>query len=205
MWLLYNSKYRNNIIECEEGQCKTGYLEKSKGICEPCDKINKGCIECHYDDNYSSDYPRLKRKRRFVCDQCDEGYLMSEDGTCHNCTELGFKNCDKCKVNDDGDLLCYKCLEDYFLTDDGECTKCNLSQVRGYGNKCINCDDLDDGGIEGCSKCQNENDSIICNQCKEGFLYLEGNKTCLKISKMKNLKNMLIVLNYNILMINYNV
>ena len=183
------SRKSNNVLECEENGCKTGYLEKTKGICEPCDTVNIGCIECHYDDNYLSDYPGLKRKRRFVCDQCDEGYLMSEDGTCHNCTELGFKNCDKCKANDDGDLLCYKCLEDYFLTDDGECTKCNLSQVRGYGNKCINCDDLDDGGIEGCSKCQNENDTVICNQCKDGFLYLEGNKTCLKISKDEELED----------------
>ena len=178
----------NNVLECEEGGCKTGYLEKSKGVCEPCDTVNIGCIECHYDENYANDYPGLKRKRRFVCDQCDEGYLLSESGSCHNCSELGFKNCDKCKVNEDGDLLCYKCLEDFFLTDEGECTICNSTQVRGYGNKCINCDDMDDGGIEGCSKCQNENDSIICNQCKEGFLYLEGNKTCLKISQDEELE-----------------
>ncbi|MBO6243530.1 MAG: hypothetical protein J6O41_03055 [Clostridia bacterium] len=178
----------NNVLECQEGGCKTGYLEKSKGICEPCDTVNIGCIECHYDENYLSDYQGLKWKRRFVCDQCDEGSLMSEDGTCHNCSELGFKNCDKCKVNDDGDLLCYKCLEDFFLTDEGECTKCNSTQVRGNGNKCITCDNMDDGGIEGCSRCQNENDSIICNECKDGFLFLDGNKTCLKLSQDEELE-----------------
>ena len=110
------STKRNNVIECEEGGCKTGYLEKEKGLCEPCDTVNKGCIECHYDNNYLNDYLGLKRKRRFVCDQCEEGFLRSEDGTCHNCTELGFNNCDKCKrdENNDNDIVCYQCSENYF-------------------------------------------------------------------------------------------
>ena len=76
--------------------------------------------------------------------------------------------------------------------------------MRGYGNKCINCDDLDDGGIEGCAQCQNENETIICNQCKDGFLYLEGNKTCLKLSQDEELEEFVNWLNCNILMINYN-
>ena len=87
------SRKTNKDLECEEEGCKTGYLEKSKGLCEPCDTVKKGYIECHYDENYLSDYQGLKRKTRFVFDQSDEGYLMSEDGTCHNCSELGFKNC----------------------------------------------------------------------------------------------------------------
>ena len=181
---------RNNVIECEEGGCKTGYLEKTKGVCEPCDTVNKGCIECHYDNNYLNDYSGLKRKRRFVCDQCEEGYLKSEDGTCHNCTELGFKNCDKCKreESNDNDIVCYQCSEGYFLTIYGECTKCKDNQVRGNGNICINCDDVEDGGIEGCSSCFNENEQILCQQCKSGFILLENNKTCLKISNNSKLE-----------------
>ena len=42
---------RNNIIECE-GKCLLGYLETSKGICESCDKINKGCLNCIYNESY---------------------------------------------------------------------------------------------------------------------------------------------------------
>ena len=181
---------RNNVIECEDGGCKTGYLEKTKGVCEPCDTVNKGCIECHYDENYLSDYLGLKRKRRFVCDTCEEGFLRSEDGTCHNCTELGFKNCDKCKrdINNDNDLICYKCLEGYFLTEYGECTKCEDNQVRGNGNICINCDDAEEGGIEGCQTCINENVTIKCQECKKGFVLLENNKTCLKISENEELE-----------------
>ena len=184
------STKRNNILECEEGQCKTGYLEKSKGLCEPCNTVNKGCIECHYDSNYLNDYKGLKRKRRFVCDQCEEGFLRAEDGTCHNCTELGFSNCNKCKRDEknDNDLVCYECLEGFFLDDNYECKKCEESQVRGKGNKCIYCDDAEDGGIEGCESCTNENDKVICSQCKYGFILLENNNTCLKISENSDLE-----------------
>ena len=187
------STKRNNVLECEDGGCKSGYLEKSKGLCESCDSINQGCIECHYDSNYLSDYAGLKRKRRFVCDQCDEGYLRSEDGTCHNCTEIRFRNCDKCKrdENNDGDLVCYKCLEGYFLTNEGECTKCEDNQVRGNNNICINCDDEEEGGIEGCTSCINENNKIVCQECKIGFILLESNKTCLKISENVELEELI--------------
>ena len=42
---------RNNIIECE-GECLTGYLETSKGVCESCDIVNKGCLNCEYKEDY---------------------------------------------------------------------------------------------------------------------------------------------------------
>ena len=58
---------RNISLKCEEGMCKTGYIEKTKGVCEPCDTINDGCIECHYEDNYFNGYYGFKRKRRFCC------------------------------------------------------------------------------------------------------------------------------------------
>ena len=54
------SLYRNNIIECEEDGCKTGYLESTKGICESCNIINNGCIECHYEDYTLGNYNRKK-------------------------------------------------------------------------------------------------------------------------------------------------
>ena len=34
------SRRTNNVLECEENGCKTGYLEKTKGICEPCYTVN---------------------------------------------------------------------------------------------------------------------------------------------------------------------
>ena len=42
---------RNINLKYEEG-CETGYAEISEGVCEPCNEINHGCYECHYEDKY---------------------------------------------------------------------------------------------------------------------------------------------------------
>ena len=173
----------NNILECEEGQCKTGYLEKNKGICELCSSINKGCIECHYDNNYPNNYLGLKRKRRFVCEQCEEGYIKAEDGYCYHCSKLGFTNCEKCKYDNDNELMCDKYKDDYFLTDDGFCAQCNYPKIKNMRNICIYCDDIEEGGIEGCQKCYNNEEKILCQQCGDGFILLENSQICLKISE----------------------
>ena len=182
---------RNTVLECETDGCKTGYLELSKGKCKPCDEVNEGCIECHYDNQYLSGYYGLKRQRRFVCDVCDEGYLLSTDGTCHHCKEIGFTNCKKCKYDEDldNDLVCAECEEGYFVDVEGKCTKCQSPQVRGNSKQCINCNDVEDGGIEGCSYCASDGQKITCTICEEGFILLENNKTCLRISEYADLEN----------------
>ena len=181
---------RNNVIECEEGKCKTGFIETSKGFWEPCSTINEGCIECNYETDYKKNYLGLRRKRHFVCKQCDIGFIQSEDGSCHKCSKLGFNHCERCKKMPeyDNDIMCYECEEGFFLDFYGECIKCENNQVKNNNNECIYCEDVENGGIEGCSKCQNENDKIICNECKEGFILYENNKTCLRISKNEELE-----------------
>ena len=146
------SNKKNITLQCEEGQCKTGYLEKTKGVCEPCDTVSNGCIDCHYENNYLEGYYGLKRKRRFVCDQCDKGYLRSADGTCHHCSTLGFDNCKNCSndENNDNELICVECTEGYFVSNEGKCIRCEYNQIKGNNNRCIECDDIEGGGIEGC-------------------------------------------------------
>ena len=173
----YSNK-RLNLLECEAGKCKSGYIEKSKGICEPCDITNEGCIECHYETSYPENFKGLRRKQRFVCDQCEDGLIRSEDGVCHTCSELEFNNCKKCRKDSsgDGDYVCYECEQGYFLDENSECQKCTNGQVIGNNNKCISCSDTYNGGIRGCSVCENGNDnSLICQQCAEGFVLLESN------------------------------
>ena len=164
--------------------CKTGYIEKTKGVCEPCEEINKGCIECHYEDNYLSGYYGFKRKRRFSCDQCDNGYLLSEDGTWHHCSTLGFTNCKKCGIdaNHDNELVCLECQSGYFVNNEGKCIYCVENKIRGKDNTCISCDDVENGGFEGCQNCNNVNNEPQCNTCKPGFILLANNYSCLRIS-----------------------
>ena len=183
---------KNITLKCEEGKCKTGFLEKAKGVCEPCDTINDGCIECHYENNYLEGYYGFKRKRRFSCDQCDNGYLISEDGTCHHCSTLGFDHCKNCGVDKehDNEIICVECQLGYFTNDQGKCIKCNNNEIRGKDNTCISCEDIDNGGIEGCSSCNNVNNIPQCNICKEGFILSKNNYTCLRISSNADLEEL---------------
>ena len=88
---------------------------------------------------YYMDYKGLKRKRRFLCDQCEKGYLLIDNSTCYNCHTLGLSNCEKCNLDEikDNELVCLQCKEGYFLTEYGACTKCNNNKVRVKGNKCV--------------------------------------------------------------------
>ena len=188
---VYNDK-KNITLKCEEGMCKTGFIEKTKGVCEPCDTINDGCIECHYENDYLSGYYGFKRKRRFSCDQCDNGYLRSDDGTCHHCSTLGFDNCKNCGVDKDHDneIICVECRPGYFASDEGKCIKCGENKIRGKDNTCITCDDVENGGIEGCLYCNNVNNTPQCNTCKPGFILSKNDYTCLRISSNADLEEL---------------
>ena len=174
------SNKKNITLRCEEGKCKIGYLEKTKGVCEPCDTVNLGCIDCHYENNYPQNYYGLKRKRRFVCEQCDKGYLISADGTCHHCSTLGFDNCKNCSNDANNEIICVECDKGYFISNEGKCIKCNSNQFRGKNNRCIECNDVENVGIKDCHTCSNINDQIICLRCNYEYLLYKDKNICLK-------------------------
>ena len=154
---------RENSLECEENGCKSGYIEIQKGVCNTCDNANSGCNECHYEDEYPSDYKGFKRKRRFVCDQCREGYLVGADGNCYSCySGLGDYTCEKCgwDENNNNELVCKECSPGYFFDETGKCSECQNGNVRVNQNKCVSCDNKEYGGIEGCSMCKSDNNRI---------------------------------------------
>ena len=168
---------RNDPIKCEGG-CKEEYIESTEGVCELCDSINKGCYNCHYENEYPNDYFGIKRKRRFICDDCEADYFK-EDEKCKHCS-YNIPNCEKCEKNG---TKCKQCEIGYYLTGN-ECKYCyDINKVIIGGNKCIDCDDVSNGGIEGCNYCETNNNTIICRLCKEGYILLSNNKTCLSISQ----------------------
>ena len=185
------SLQRNKPLRCE-GECKTGYIESSEGICSPCNSINKGCYECHYDNEYPSNYKGIKRKRRFVCDFCEEGYVNSPNGECLDCKDLGLEYCSKCEVDpiNNENYICTKCDNYFFLDETGQCQVCATIESKAiYKNKCIDCDKALQGGVEHCLYCNNKEDRIICKQCSDGYILLTNNNTCLEIAKNKILEN----------------
>ena len=183
---------RENPLECEDNGCKTGYIEITKGICETCDKANEGCIECHYDNNYPKNYKGIKRKRRFICDICKEGYILSDDGLCYSCYDFGIYGCKRCEweKNKNNEVICSQCYPGYFVSEEGTCEECYDNKVRVKGNKCAYCNDRLYGGIEGCTLCKSDNNTIIeCEKCAKGYILYAKNKTCLKISDNSQLEN----------------
>ena len=182
---------RNNQLKCEGG-CKTGYIESSEGICSLCNSINKGCYECHYDDEYPIEYQGIKRKRRFICDFCEEGYTQSLTGECSDCKDLGLKKCSKCSVDQKNkkNYVCTKCEEGYFIDEAGHCQFCDTTHFKAIsGNKCIQCNNTLEGGIDNCPFCENNGERAICKQCYPGYILLTNNNSCLEIIKNKDLEN----------------
>ena len=179
---------RNNVIKCEE-ECKNEYIETSEGICEPCNSVNKGCYQCHYENDYPVGYFGIRRKRRFVCDYCEDGYIKS-NGKCLHCSDLGFPNCEKCKIDteNNNEYICEECSEGYFLNENGYCRQCRYLQIIGNNNKCIYCDNINEGGIKGCSFCEKIDNKIKCQICKLGYILLTNNNTCLDVPKNKELQ-----------------
>ena len=187
------SLQRDKQLKCEGG-CKTGYIESSDGICSPCSSINKGCYECHYEDKYPIGYLGNKRKRRFVCDFCEEGYAQSPTGECSDCKDLGLNNCLKCAVdqNNNENYVCTKCEEDYFVDETGKCQLCSSNYFKSInGNKCIKCNNTLEGGIVNCLFCENNGEKAICQQCYPGYILLSNNNSCLEIIKNEDLENFL--------------
>ena len=174
------SLLRNNTILCES-ECKDGYIEASKGICQTCDSINKGCYDCHYEDNYPTYYLGIRNTRRFHCNFCKEGFILSPEGRCLTCSDLNINNCEKCgKDEETGKYICKECSKYYYKNEFGYCQHCNVNYVI-LNDKCIRCNDINNGGIEGCRICEkNENNKIICKQCTDRYILFTDNNTCIE-------------------------
>ena len=181
---------RNNIIECTSG-CKSGYIESSEGVCSLCSSISKGCHECHYETSYPSDFTGIKRKRRFECDFCEDGYSKSSTGECLDCEDLGLDDCSRCEIDpkNSSHYICTQCMEKYFVDEKGECEICEKSEFKPINkNKCVDCDDASQGGISNCQYCTLNGTKPICNQCNDGYILLTNNNSCLEKKKNKELQ-----------------
>ena len=182
---------KNNTILCK-GICQSNennIIEISKGICNKCDIVNKGCLKCHYEIEYPNDYFGIKRKNRFVCDECEEKYIMSKFKKCLKFSDL-LPNCEEYendKENND-EIICTKCSEGYYLDDNGYCMECKGNRFQGNNGKCINCDNTSEGGILGCSLCKKSNNEITCQLCKLGYILIKNMNACIPMSSNNELK-----------------
>ena len=167
---------KNDIIKCLDG-CREGYIESSEGICQKCSDVNDGCTKCYYGE-YPINYFGIKRKRKFVCSICNSNFYILKDDKCIKCDKIQ-KGCVKCEIIND-EFICIECNSSYILDEKGIC---NYYCENGFyfGNKCMKCNEVLKGGIEGCEDCKINESKISCLSCEEGYILLHNNKTCLKI------------------------
>ena len=180
---------RNKPLRCES-ECKIGYIKSSEGICSSCSSVNKGCYECHYENEYPLDYIGIKRQRRFVCDYCEEGYYKSSLGQCLDCHGLGLDYCDKCQLDtNNNSYICTKCSDNFFLNEEGYCQMCDEYHFKGINtNKCVDCGNTLEGGIDKCLFCDSDGERAVCKLCEPGYILLTNNNSCLEIVKNKELQ-----------------
>ena len=94
----------------------------------------------------------------------------------------------KCEEEND-EFKCLKCSTNYYLAEENYCYYCGeRNQFISEDNNCIQCNDFQNGGIEGCGYCEINVKKAICKVCQDGYILLSNNKTCLKISQNKELK-----------------
>ena len=172
---------RNDIIKCLDG-CKDGYIETSEGICESCTNVNFGCNKCHYENDYPTNFV-VKRKRKFICDNCNSNRYVKINYKCVYCDNIE-NGCNTCQI-ENNEFKCIKCYSNYIFDEERHCIYCSGFI---FENKCIECNDVKQGGIEGCISCNRYENKTSCYSCEEGYILLKDNGTCLKISENEELK-----------------
>ena len=185
------SSERYPSILCKS-ECKDGYIEISEGICKPCSEVKEHCSECHYEDSLPNGYIGIYKTRFVVCDSCKDGFTITKEGKCISCDDdLQLHKCSKCKMDEKTEeYICIECnSDDYFIGERGACEECLLPAIYMKG-KCINCSDVNQGGVLNCHYCEKNEDgnNIICRECNDDYILLTNNNTCLKRENNEELK-----------------
>jgi len=101
---------------------------------------------------------------------CSSGLYMSNQWICEKCPG----NCKECFVSN-SQILCSSCKEGFFYVEDNKtCVEtCDLGFRSNTDiRQCIEC------SIMFCNDCSQENSSLSCSQCMDGYSYDAVNKIC---------------------------
>ena len=167
----------NKIEDCME--CNE---DNNKLICNKCregyELINNSCIEknCEIGANEKCSSCKLVKDKKKECYTCNEGYFLKENSTiCSKCT---INNCKKCSFINNKEI-CNECLDTFIAkTEENELIKsceCEYGYklTDGFCKKIKNCNKIED-----CMECNEENNKLICNRCREGYELI--NNSCIE-------------------------
>ena len=172
-----------NCAQCDINKkctrCRSGYniivqtdKENNPTICDNNTiNINKG----YFLDN-NAYYPCFKFcdicNNSSTCNKCDDSHKLNNNQTiCYDLIE-------NCNEYNDNDFSCIKCIKDYaFLKEERrECRNDIVINKQNYFSLDGNISYYPcDTNTKNCEQCANKPDS--CSKCKNGFYFLEGNRT----------------------------
>ena len=193
-----NCEYNNKVI-CT--QCSQNYIIKDEETdkcylyeeysnneyykldefnIKSCNKAKDNCKECE-----------KKSDNKINCTKCEDMFRLLSNNTCipiiENCEIYSEENVEECR----------KCMSGFaFEEDNRDICKNILNDLYEYFSKdgkisYLKCDDIDKGGLENCKTCEydNENNKVICTQCKSGFILIDSDTdTCYPDSNYINNK-----------------
>ena len=203
--------------------CNSGYFIAKEDdvtfICQSNDKINQyyyisndiSLPFTYYEKCYNSINYCLLCESQTKCTQCNSAnYVLVDDGTiCGNLSTLLYywdatanqyrscskhmSNCNKCKLDNDGNFQCVECDENYALFYEGsnpiECTLKTTKDLTKYYTK--------DEGINyffckeynkatNCDTCENEEE---CETCITDYTLVNDKKLCFKADDKKYIQD----------------
>lgn len=195
---LYLSRYGIGCHKCDEGfvgmythqedvvSCTlSSYHKNSKVLID-----SKYIFKCL---NY-----KVSRNGKFLCDQCDSGFVLTIDGTC--VIKDSIENCELAFNKD----FCKKCLPGYVVIDRA-CVEVEIENCEYYGNNaqsfsqiCIECKKefylLDNTCVKGEIKnCEIYLEKENCEKCREGFGLVQNKDEkyyCYPMNKEYRCKNL---------------
>ena len=143
-----NKVIPGNCLTCNEGYYLP-FNEYDNKICLSCNKI-EDCRTCFGD------------KYHILCSSCDYSFYL-ENNKCirkqkkEKCIIGEKEKCMSCREEENLIDQCKNCNEGYYLsenTNKTECLKCDI--------------------IENCLECNEENNTLICHKCQEGYEYIDN-------------------------------
>ena len=189
--------YNDNEIICNE--CQSDYILKD-------DETNLCYLKSNfnYKKYYKIDEYHIKTCSKKInnCDECEKindnenpNEYVINCKKCENKFRLSNKACykivDNCKTYGE-DETCQKCFMGFaFEKDNREICKSTIFFDEYYskdeGISYYKCDDLNNGGIENCRKCEYNNNRLICIECKNDYILKdEENNICYSNSTYTN-------------------
>ena len=126
------------------------------------------------------------------CDKCSNSFECEK---CELDSNYVNKKCIKnknCKIFKDNEI-CEQCEKGYAFEENDKSICKNIDFLKEHftkdnGINYFRCNNINEGGVGNCSKCDYNNSHVICVQCKNNFILIDDENKCYNNKTFKNNK-----------------